>query len=209
MSYRAATLFVVLLGACAQPPIALPPPLPEDCGLTAQDREHLERWERQMFEPIREIDAHREIELAVAETPQESEKRCATHGTALKILPAIAVPGLASNAITYVQDFEVMKTKVSANLREDFAVSAWAQFYGPEQVSSAHLFTPVGCYYRTQFVPVLACATCRAEYRHWCREYLAQREQNLRDYPARYDAWSRAWEEMLSDTAQAWASGQD
>ena len=205
---RAATL-LVLLGACAQPPIALPPPLPEDCGLSEQDREDLERWERQMFEPIREIDARGEVALAAVATPPPSARRCSTHGDALKILPAIAVPGPATHTITFVQDFDVVTPEASVTWREDFAVAAWERFYGPERVASARLFTPVGCYLRTEFVPVHACAACRAEYRRWCREYATRREQHLRDYPARFAEWSRAWEEMLSESARAWTTRQD
>ena len=202
-SARRIAMLLVLLGACAQPPIALPPPLAEDCGLSEQDREELERWERQMFEPIREIDARGEDALAGAELPPSSGQRCEAHGTALQILPAIAVPGLAANAITYVQEFDVVKTKAVATLREDFAVSAWEQFYGPQQISSARLFAPVGCYLRSAFVPVHACLTCRAEYRRWCRDYTALRPQHLLDFPARFEEWSRAYEAMLRDASQA------
>jgi hypothetical protein len=192
---RAATL-LVLLAACAQPPIALPPPLPEDCGLSAEDRAWLANWEQRQIGVMIEIDALAPDQVADEYWPGIARRSvCERHGTPLQRLPARAEQGLRADegSLDWYSD--------------DFPLSLWDSFHGPPRDHSAWT-VPVGCELRGPYVLTRACEQCRCEYRRWGREYVAQRAQHLRDHPASLAEWNRAYEASFPEL-RAPASEQD
>ncbi|MDA1260326.1 MAG: hypothetical protein O3A20_06860 [Planctomycetota bacterium] len=162
----------------------------------------LARWEFFTFAPALDLEERlqRATEDAETWTTTFEDPHYVVHGTRLEHLPARAQAGLEFNRITYVQDFDVSeKLQGSDALAGGFSINQWADVFGPRtaEYPNARLTQRVGCYLRDDFVTVLACRTCRSEYRLWCLQYLAHRDQHLHAYPALRRQEAEIWRRLL------------